>query len=384
MNPVPNNHFLTSLPQNATGFDPSVYYPQTTYPPFQFGTPLRQPVRSGSMDYQEQHQQHQQDVAATAAFQMMAYQQQQQLHQQLQQQDHQRSGSQDTASTSSPSLSAQSAKRGQSKADRRAEHNAIERARRESLNTKFQQLAHTLPNLQNDSRPSKGTIIERTLDFVKHALAKEERYRHEIRELRLANRQLLGQLSHQTIKERASEKSVIDQSDCADLQQQIHHHHHHQQQQQQQQQNHPSFLVSPMHGLQQHKASSASSSASSLSSPSASANMDTIQIPLPLPLPLPISLPISNTNTNTNTGIGTSTSTSTSTWDNSFYNPAFCDGSPLTTGSPMDEPSDDENSLNGEIEDQFCSTNNSTNANSNIHAHRKDSLFIFTFIFIFI
>lgn len=52
-----------------------------------------------------------------------------------------------------------------SKAERRAEHNAIERARRENLNSKFQQLAHALPNLQNDRRPSKGTIIERTLDY---------------------------------------------------------------------------------------------------------------------------------------------------------------------------------------------------------------------------
>lgn len=51
------------------------------------------------------------------------------------------------------------------KEQRRAEHNAIERARRESLNTKFQQLAHSLPNLHNDRRPSKGTIIERTLEY---------------------------------------------------------------------------------------------------------------------------------------------------------------------------------------------------------------------------
>lgn len=57
--------------------------------------------------------------------------------------------------------------RTQSKADRRAEHNAIERARRESLNSKFQQLAHALPNLQNDRRPSKSTIIERTLEYGK-------------------------------------------------------------------------------------------------------------------------------------------------------------------------------------------------------------------------
>lgn len=54
---------------------------------------------------------------------------------------------------------------GGNKALKRAEHNAIERARRECLNTKFQQLAHSLPNLQNDRRPSKGTIIERTLEY---------------------------------------------------------------------------------------------------------------------------------------------------------------------------------------------------------------------------
>ena len=63
------------------------------------------------------------------------------------------------------SLSHSFSSRLQTKAERRAEHNANERARRENLNTKVQQLAHSLPNLQNDRRPSKGTIIERTLDF---------------------------------------------------------------------------------------------------------------------------------------------------------------------------------------------------------------------------
>ncbi|CAO3600171.1 unnamed protein product [Absidia cylindrospora] len=89
-------------------------------------------------------------------------------------------------------------RRGQSKAEKRAEHNAIERARREGLNTRFQQLAHVLPNLHHDTRPSKGTIIERTLDFVKDAIQKEERYRHEIKDLRHTNRQLLKQLTHLT------------------------------------------------------------------------------------------------------------------------------------------------------------------------------------------
>lgn len=92
----------------------------------------------------------------------------------------------------------------QTKAERRAEHNATERARRESLNVKFQQLAFTLPNLQNDSRPSKGTIIDRTLDFVKGALIKEERLQYRINELEKFSRYLLSELDKKNnIKEQA-------------------------------------------------------------------------------------------------------------------------------------------------------------------------------------
>ncbi|CAO3632300.1 unnamed protein product [Cunninghamella echinulata] len=87
----------------------------------------------------------------------------------------------------------------QNKAAKRAEHNAIERARREHLNIKFQQLAHSLPNLQNDRRPSKGTIIERTLEFVKQTVQKEERYKNEIRELSRANRQLMLQVANKPL-----------------------------------------------------------------------------------------------------------------------------------------------------------------------------------------
>ncbi|CAO3630387.1 unnamed protein product [Cunninghamella blakesleeana] len=85
------------------------------------------------------------------------------------------------------------------KAAKRAEHNAIERARREHLNIKFQQLAHSLPNLQNDRRPSKGTIIERTLEFVKQTVQKEEKYKNEIRELSKANRQLMLQVANKNL-----------------------------------------------------------------------------------------------------------------------------------------------------------------------------------------
>ncbi|KAI8997684.1 hypothetical protein BDB01DRAFT_846309 [Pilobolus umbonatus] len=88
----------------------------------------------------------------------------------------------------------QAARPGQSKAERRAEHNATERMRREHLNAKFQQLAYLLPNLQNDSRPSKSTIIERTLDFVKCALTKEARMQNELKKAEKINGILLSQL----------------------------------------------------------------------------------------------------------------------------------------------------------------------------------------------
>ncbi|KAI7869396.1 hypothetical protein BDF14DRAFT_1784573 [Spinellus fusiger] len=300
MNPMPNNSPLFLNPPfsaqrqspNAAGFNTSdgLFYnttPPAFYPPFQFsanGATSRslssQPQsRVNSLDFQLKQQ---------ASYQQMvsAYPQSQ------------RSGSQDLST--SPSLSAQMAKRGQSKADRRAEHNAIERARRESLNTKFQQLAHTLPNLQNDSRPSKGTIIERTLDFVKHALAKEERYRHEIRELRIANRQLLNQLSHQTNKERINEKSSSGSVHNEMTETFM-----------------PSYSPSPNSmGASQH----------------GSMMMDTSCMDPML-------------------AKKQQQENEQSPWDNfPPYNPAFYDGSPLTTtASPMDEPSDDDNSLNGDL-----------------------------------
>ncbi|KAI8337170.1 hypothetical protein BC941DRAFT_426915, partial [Chlamydoabsidia padenii] len=93
-------------------------------------------------------------------------QQHQALVLQQQQQQQQAMYDQRRDSTSS---SGQANRRVQSKAEKRAEHNAIERARREGLNTRFLQLAHLLPNLHHDTRPSKGTIIERTLEFGKYS-----------------------------------------------------------------------------------------------------------------------------------------------------------------------------------------------------------------------
>ncbi|KAG2178409.1 hypothetical protein INT44_001561 [Umbelopsis vinacea] len=51
--------------------------------------------------------------------------------------------------------------------DKRTAHNALERQRRENLNTKFQELAHTLPGLQTVRRPSKSMIVSKSLEFGK-------------------------------------------------------------------------------------------------------------------------------------------------------------------------------------------------------------------------
>ncbi|KAI8069467.1 hypothetical protein BC940DRAFT_318314 [Gongronella butleri] len=74
--------------------------------------------------------------------------------------------------------------------DKRAEHNAIERARREGLNARFQQLAHLLPNIQHDQRPSKGHIIEQAMAFTRECIQNEEKYRIQIEELQKENNKL--------------------------------------------------------------------------------------------------------------------------------------------------------------------------------------------------
>ncbi|KAG0168066.1 hypothetical protein DFQ28_006956 [Apophysomyces sp. BC1034] len=169
-----NNQFVA---QQQFGFDPNMtlFYSQTPHTPAmyqQFAT------ASSPLELQPHQQQH---LQHRSSFQQSAFPRQQQL---LYQQQAMQFQEQQQQAPPSPN------KKTQSKAERRAEHNAIERARRESLNTKFQQLAHSLPNLQNDRRPSKGTIIERTLEFVKQTLQKEEQFRTRITKLQELNEQL--------------------------------------------------------------------------------------------------------------------------------------------------------------------------------------------------
>lgn len=54
--------------------------------------------------------------------------------------------------------------------EKRTAHNALERQRREGLNSKFQELAHVLPALQQIRRPSKSMIVAKSLEFGKYIL----------------------------------------------------------------------------------------------------------------------------------------------------------------------------------------------------------------------
>ncbi|KAI9480570.1 MAG: hypothetical protein EXX96DRAFT_185553 [Benjaminiella poitrasii] len=94
-----------------------------------------------------------------------------------------------------------------SKAERRAEHNAIERARRECLNSKFQQLARALPNLQNHRRPSKGQIVEKALDWVRQNMSKEDRYQYQILQLQNENKRLLDEIN--MVKDQTKRNSTM-------------------------------------------------------------------------------------------------------------------------------------------------------------------------------
>ena len=50
--------------------------------------------------------------------------------------------------------------------EKRANHNAIERARRESLNYRFQELAQLVPSLLQVRKPSKFTIVDKSVEYV--------------------------------------------------------------------------------------------------------------------------------------------------------------------------------------------------------------------------
>ncbi|TNY22780.1 hypothetical protein DMC30DRAFT_117200 [Rhodotorula diobovata] len=75
-------------------------------------------------------------------------------------------------------------RKGPQNADKRATHNAVERKRRESLNTRFIDLAKALPTTKHIKRPSKAVIVSKALDYVYDASAREHALTKENNELR--------------------------------------------------------------------------------------------------------------------------------------------------------------------------------------------------------
>lgn len=93
--------------------------------------------------------------------------------------------------------------------EKRTAHNALERQRREGLNTKFQELAHVLPALQQIRRPSKSMIVAKSLEFVSSAGERENDFQGQIHALRKENEQLMRQasLSKKRMKKRLDQES---------------------------------------------------------------------------------------------------------------------------------------------------------------------------------
>lgn len=85
-------------------------------------------------------------------------------------------------------------RKGPHNADKRDIHNATERARRDSLNTRFMNLAGALPALASIKRPSKAVVVTKALDFVYDSQVRERALVQENNELRLEVDQLRARL----------------------------------------------------------------------------------------------------------------------------------------------------------------------------------------------
>jgi regulator of replication initiation timing len=115
---------------------------------------------------------------------------------------------------------ANNAKKSTNSAERRANHNAVERARRECLNTKFQELAHALPSLAQVRRPSKSTIVQKSLEFITTTRQKERRHEKEMRQLLEENtsfREEINRLRSQLGLELLPPREETQPKDCSDI-----------------------------------------------------------------------------------------------------------------------------------------------------------------------
>ncbi|KAI8994671.1 hypothetical protein BDB01DRAFT_773639 [Pilobolus umbonatus] len=96
--------------------------------------------------------------------------------------------------------------------EKRTAHNALERQRREGLNTKFQELAHVLPTLQQIRRPSKSMIVTKSLEYVLKAVEREEEYKDQLSDLRREHEQLMRQANYANKRTKKKAKRSNDKS----------------------------------------------------------------------------------------------------------------------------------------------------------------------------
>ncbi|KAH9848935.1 hypothetical protein C2E23DRAFT_888765 [Lenzites betulinus] len=80
-------------------------------------------------------------------------------------------------------------------AERRATHNAVERARRETLNSRFLDLAALLPNLSQIRRPSKSSIVNSSIAHIHAARRHRLMAARELRLLKLESDALRRELN---------------------------------------------------------------------------------------------------------------------------------------------------------------------------------------------
>ncbi|KAI8995948.1 hypothetical protein BC832DRAFT_310947 [Gaertneriomyces semiglobifer] len=80
-------------------------------------------------------------------------------------------------------------------AEKRAYHNATERARRENLNNRFQELAHSLPSLADVRKPSKSVIVNHCLTYVAETKKKLEHKDRNISSLKARNAALIEEVN---------------------------------------------------------------------------------------------------------------------------------------------------------------------------------------------
>ena len=79
---------------------------------------------------------------------------------------------------------------------RRESHNVLERKRRNDLKYSFQVLRSQVPDLEDNQRAPKVTILRKAADFIKQIQLQEKRRLEELQREKLREAKLLERLAH--------------------------------------------------------------------------------------------------------------------------------------------------------------------------------------------